>query len=545
MMFEKRLLFLTKDLMTVYPWKKGGVSGPPKRFEATEEGRKGFALFLLEKPKIALHMLVDLIEEEFRVETQPHVFGPDRTALVERRLLRAFSTTPFRHLFVQGREKKQGRRDDITLLSGITDPDLVMPWIECIRENRLSLAGVYSLPIVCSRLLNVLKVVSPATLMVSWQSTSGLRFSFYAGNSLKMSRMAPVPGEDPESYAKLFVAELERTKSYLNSLRLAPKDIPLKVVLFTSPQMLDVVRPLCQESATIMFDMMTVNVVARKLGIKRRISTPFSDSLFIQMLGQKAPENHYANADMTRSYYSWLVRNFLVLASVILVAIAIIAGGTEMVLGFGSRTKWQEKELEAKQMYAQYRSVIDQHLPANIDPSDVRVAVQTIDTIKNIADGPGLVMKTLSRQLAGYPNFRLDSLIWRGPLHPSTQGVQNPATGNRDRLPRQGVGRGELAAMPPQTALAATDILEVVEFKGEVEGIKNDVGYALEQVNGFMSGLLADPEVYQVDPVEVPKVKEKVAVLEGDLGQMKKEVVNSAPFAFKVIFRRKPVAREN
>ncbi|MBF0134090.1 MAG: hypothetical protein HQL75_16080 [Magnetococcales bacterium] len=535
-MFEKRLLFLTKDLMTVYPWRKGEVSGPPRRFEATEEGRRGFVQFLSEKPGVMLHLLVDLIEEEFQVETQPHVLGPDRSALVARRLVRAFATTPFRHLFFQGREEKEGRRDDITLLSGITDPDQVMPWVACIRENRLLLVGIYSLPMVCSRLLTVLHIVSPATLVVSWQSTSGLRFSFYAGQALKMSRMAPVPGEDPGSYAQLFVSELERTRSYLASLRLVPKDVPLKVVLLTSPQMLDAVRPLCQESATITFDMVTVNAVARQLGIKRRIATPFSDSLFIQLLGRKTPENHYATAEMTCSYYSWLVRNGLIALSVVLVATAVIAGGVETVQGFGFRAGWREKDRQAKQMYVQYRSVIDQHLPTHIEPSDVRVTVQTLDAIKTMGDGPGWVMKILSRQLAGYPQLRLDSLTWRGPLHLSAQEVKDSTGKGRGQAVRQEVRRDDVAA---------TDLLEVVTFKGEVEEIGNDVGHALEQINHFMSGLSRDPEVYQVDPVELPQVKEKVAVLAGDLMQMKKEVINAAPFSFKVIFRRKPIAREH
>lgn len=541
-MFEKRLLFLTKDLLTVFPWKKGGVSGPPMRFEAGEEGRKKLVDYLLETPRVPLYMLVDLVEEEFRNEIQPHVFGSDHQALVERRLARAFPTTQFRKLFVQGREKKQGRRDDLTLLAGITEPDLIAPWVEAIRENRLLLAGIHSLPMVSTRLLKVLDVESPATLIVSWQSTSGLRFSFYSGQHLKMSRMAKVPDSHPESYAKQLVAELERTKSYLDSLRLNPKDVPVRVVLYSSPEMLDAVRPMCQESATIKFELMTVNVVARKLGIKRRIATPYSDSLFIQMLGQKSPANHYANRDMTSAYYSWLARNALNVASVVLFAITLLAGGGELWSGYGKWLQIREKEREASELHAKYRGVIDQHLPSNIEPADVRLAVQTIERIQKLGVGPAEAMIDLSQQLEGYPNFRVDSMKWYGPLHPSSQELLNAPAAGAQGLRVRDVGVNDTR---PRTTLKPTDILEIVEFKGEVEKINNDLGHALEQVNHFMAGFLVDPEVYLIDPVEVPKAKEKVAVLEGDLTKIKKEFVKSAPFTFKVVYRRIRVEGEN
>ncbi|HIJ84342.1 MAG: hypothetical protein HW380_271 [Magnetococcales bacterium] len=541
-MFEKRLLFLTKDLLTVYPWQGGGVSGPPQRFEVTEAGRAGLVEFLLATPKIPLHVLVDLVEEEFRTETQPYVLGPDRKVLVERRLNRAFSTTPFRRLSFQGRETKPGRKDAVTLLSGITDPDLVLPWVECLREHGLLLVGIYSLPMVCSRLLKVLDVVTPATLMVSWQSTSGLRFSFYSGQHLKMSRMAPVPGQDPESYAKLFVTELERTKGYLHSLRLVPQGSCIRVILFTSPEMLDAVRPLCQESASIGFDLMTVNVVAGKLGIKRQITTPFSDSLFIQMLGALRPENHYANADMTRAYYSWLVKNILYVASVVWIIVAMAVGGWNMAEGFGLRGQWQAKARQLTEVQAQYRAAVDQALPVKTNPNDVRVTVQILEHIKNMGRGPAAVMQELSRQLAGFGHLRLDSLTWKGPMHPGTLGLLERKSGHRG-LSEHRVVEGEQAK--PKTALTPTDILEVVEFKGTVDDVKGDMAHALDHVYKFMAALLGNPEVYQVDPVEVPKNVEKEDVLEGDLTQMKKDIVDSVPFAFHVIFRRNPVEREH
>lgn len=541
-MFEKRLLFLTKGLVTVFSWKGGEVRGSPQRFEATEEGRKGLARYLMERRRIPLSMLVDLVEEEFRTETQPHVYGPDRSALVERRLHRAFASTPFRRLFIQGREKKSGRRDDITLLSGISESDLIMPWVEVIRENGLLLAGIDSLPMVSTRLLKVLDVVTPATLMVSWQSTSGLRFSFFCGNHLKMSRMAPVPGQDPESYAQLFIAELERTKVYLNSLRLLPKGVSLKVVLFTSPEMLDVVRPLCHESATITFNMITVNAVARKLGIKVQITTPFSDSLFIQILGQGSVANHYATVDMTSAYYSWNVRNILYLASILLLIVAVVGGGGYTLKGYAYWVQWQDMEQWSKEMLVRYSAVTQQKFPTTIAPSDVRQSVQMIDFIKNLEVGPAWAMKKLAHALVGFANLRLDDLTWKGPIHPDTlELLSSPEVGRKKGDKKKSGGGGSRT----KVLFSPEDRLEMVEFKGEVEQVKGDVDAARELVSRFTVELLADPEVGRVDPLEIPNAQGAEGVVAGDLMGVKKVDVASAPFALRVIFRRKPVGYQD
>ncbi|MBF0175139.1 MAG: hypothetical protein HQL83_17140 [Magnetococcales bacterium] len=544
---EKWLLFLTRDLVTVFPWKKGEVSGPPRRFPANDAGREALVALLAERRGVPAALLVDLVEEEFRTETQPHVWGPDRTALVQRRLLRAFPNTPFRYLELQGREEKKGRRDDLTLLSGITDPDLVLPWVEALGAKRLLLAGIHSLPMVGVRLLRHLKVVTPATLMVSWQSTSGLRFSFHSGHHLRMSRMAPVPGQDPESYAQLFVAELERTLGYLNSLRLVPKDCPIRVVLITSSEMLDAVRPLCQGRSGMTFDLMPVHEVARRLGIKRPITTPFSDSLFIQLLGQRRPRNHYANAEMTCTHHTWWVNRLLHVASVILVATAVVMGGMNLISGLGNRALREAKEQLVHQTEQQYRTVIDGHLPTSMDPAEVYQAVRMLDHLKEAGAGPAMAMMALSRLLTESSPLRLDSVTWKGPLHPAIMALTDPR-----RQPSSSPvpsatphgGRGG-AISSPKSPLMPGDHVEMIEFSGEIERINHDVSFARTWADRFVEALRADPLVYRVDTVALPGARKQMEVWAGDMTRMNKDEAVAEPFALSVILRSPSVVRQD
>ena len=109
-------------------------------------------------------MLVDVVEEEYRHETIPHLYGPDRRAVLERKLAWFFRGTPYSHVLPEGRET-EGRRDDKVLLSAITNPELVQPWTRLCVQQKVPVAGIYSLAIVSTALLDRINVKSPNVLM--------------------------------------------------------------------------------------------------------------------------------------------------------------------------------------------------------------------------------------------------------------------------------------------------------------------------------------------------------------------------------------------
>ncbi|MBF0357766.1 MAG: hypothetical protein HQL70_04105 [Magnetococcales bacterium] len=530
-MFEKRLLFLTKDRLTLFSWKKGGIAGPPTNFKADEDGHKQFAEVISVRPEVPVSILVDLIEEEYRNETIPHVFGTDRKALHQRRSSRAFPSSPYNYLEVQGREKKKGRRDDIALLAGITDPDIIAPWLQIIIEKKVSLAGIYSLPMLSRRLLKPLDAISPATLVVSWQSSSGLRFSFFDGSNLKMSRMAPVPEPEPKPYSELFVSELSKTQEYLGSLRLIPRDTPLQVVLFTNPEMLDAVRPKCIETATLKFRLMTVNVVARKIGIKRRIMTPFSDSLFVQLLGKQFLGNHYAPPASQGYYLTRVIKSALLAATVIVSLVGLTMSGSNFYAGWDNMQKWQQDKVTADDLYAQYKQVVAQNVPTEIDPGDVRKTVQLVKKLEERKKTPREMMIMISHGLKEFPDMRLDDFIWQGPESSEATAILKASQPKSQR-------RGRFAIASRTAANGGDVYFEVGTILGEVTGINGDVEYALSRVRGFMKTLLADKRVHGITPLSMPAEEEKTAVLEGDVFAVtKKEVVESAPFKLRIILK--------
>ena len=152
----------------------------------------GFALFdrcLKEIDQAPLCVLVDVVEEEYRQDTIPHVSAVDRRAVLTRKYARLFRGTPYHHALMQGRES-EGRKDDRVLLTAITRAEVLTPWLTPLREHKVPVTGIYSLPVLSERLLKRIGALGPNVLLISLQKTSGLRQTFFATAS---SRSAVSP----------------------------------------------------------------------------------------------------------------------------------------------------------------------------------------------------------------------------------------------------------------------------------------------------------------------------------------------------------------
>ena len=108
-MAQKRAVCLTADTVTVYHWLDGGISDS-FQFDADDTGRFHFARYLQETPVLPTYLLVDVVEEEFKKDTIPHVTGSDRINVIERKLSRNFRNSPYTYHIMQGRQKDGAKR---------------------------------------------------------------------------------------------------------------------------------------------------------------------------------------------------------------------------------------------------------------------------------------------------------------------------------------------------------------------------------------------------------------------------------------------------
>ena len=161
----RTLLFLSADALHASLWSRGKLDGA-QHFSNDTNGREAFSAFLKQHRDPA-YLLVDAIEEDFRMETVPHVIGPARRDLLARKFEQFYRSTPFRQATVLQRQA-EGRRDDEILFSALTNPQRISPWLEALLTNRIPLAGIYSVPNISTPLLK--GIPSDHVLLLSWDS---------------------------------------------------------------------------------------------------------------------------------------------------------------------------------------------------------------------------------------------------------------------------------------------------------------------------------------------------------------------------------------
>jgi len=164
----RTLLFLCAENFQAYLWSAKGLS-LAHEFSNDADGRERFAAFL-EQNHNPTYLLVDIIEEDFHLETIPHLIGPSRTALIDRKYEQYYRSTPFRQATLLKRQS-EGRRDDEYLFSALTNPQRITPWLEALLEHHVPLAGIYSIPNISAPLLKDIK--SEHILLLTWERNAG------------------------------------------------------------------------------------------------------------------------------------------------------------------------------------------------------------------------------------------------------------------------------------------------------------------------------------------------------------------------------------
>jgi len=114
-----------------------------REFAVSGAGAAAFEAYLANLRDTPTHLFTDLAEEDFRLDTIPHVGKGDREAIVNRKLGQMFRNTPFRHAQAQGREA-EGRKDDRVVYTAVTNAEVLRPWVDVLERHEVPLAGIRS-----------------------------------------------------------------------------------------------------------------------------------------------------------------------------------------------------------------------------------------------------------------------------------------------------------------------------------------------------------------------------------------------------------------
>ncbi|MBU1565741.1 MAG: hypothetical protein KJ630_08940 [Proteobacteria bacterium] len=494
-----RILLFTSRTLHVFSGGKEHLT-EEKEFSVDEMGLAGFDRYMSDSSDIPVYFVVDLSEEDFRVESVAHVRGKDQKMLLERKLLQHFRNTEYRSIRIQDREEG-GRRDDRVLLSALTNTEQLDPWIDYLLQKKVRIKGIVSVPLLMELFCEFMQLGTlPHLLLVNLEERIGLRQTYLQKKKVKFSRLLSI--FESESLAERLLAECRHTRQYLERQKLLPHDKPLEVHVCAADGMAGELGKGLVASPMLQFHVHETGMVGAELGIDPEVIGDHG-SVYLsicQALRAGKLFNAYAPSRVTRYHRLRQIRQGLIVGTSLMVLAAMPAGGLLLHEGFTMGTERQQLLQETLRFQGQYGELQRTFPETPIPAADMRAVVESAERIQVQEILPKSMMIMVSRALASCPDIYLQQFDWQ--LYTET-GFVDGTNANAERLPEAaGVELGQVpvpAILPDLLAgkaVAVTVVSGVVSPSGGYGNAQQSVGAliaALEKMPGMKVTPLAMP----------------------------------------------------
>ncbi len=498
----KRIFYITANELTQFSCHKGVVS-ELARFEATPDGVAEFSARLAQHPGDPSAILVDVIEEEYRMETIPHVRGGDRNHLLERKLAKLFRRTPFNAAQVHGREKK-GRRDDQVMCAALTNPDVVELWLAEVRKQKVPLSGIFSISMVTEKLLKKLQVKHENVLVLSLQQDKILRQSFFANSKLKISRLSPLALTDVDTYVANIQNEVERNHRYINRLQLLPFNEPMDVCLFSSGERLALYDDALTDSRLLRHHVIDINEAGQKLGLKTALQEGQCEWLYAYFTSLVTPTINYAAHEELRYFRMLQMRRGMLAASVMLVLSGLLFSAAMEFDTWNIRSQTEEAAVSIAQVEERRAGVLASLPPTKFSPKVMREAVEVNRQLTANKSHPQFMMTLLGKTLARFPTIHLDEIYWTV-VKPGAQMQSNEVIMDDE---------GNVI----ESVADEGDLMQMVTIKARLEPQIKKYQSAFDKIERFTNDLKQNKNLLKVEVVSLPLDIDPTSTLQGESG---------------------------
>ncbi len=408
----KHFLYLTNDRL-ISLIHAGNTITAKESFVPSEVFSERFTTQLIKYRDLTTHLITDLIEEDFRLETVPHLRGSDLTAVLDRKMAQLYRASTFRHAIVQGREA-EGRRDDRVLFHAVTNGELLKPLIAALEKHMIPLVGIHSSAVLSGRLLKQLAIEFPHTLLVTIIPDFGLRQTYFQNKQIKFSRVTPIITDEAESAGSLIAAETSRTWQYLDSLRYFSDGDTLEVCLLVHARDRETVANAVRSYPLLKYRFLDIDEVAKTIKLKSPPASSHAEEVLVHVFAGAPIKNHFADAPQRR--FAAFRRLRVVLFALTGLVLAAGAAGTAFNLYQAGQISAEidRREKITRGVNNEYQSVVQSVSQQQIGSDAVRDSTAFFNThIRPEPASPGAFLRELSAVLTAFPAVRLTQVVWQ------------------------------------------------------------------------------------------------------------------------------------
>ena len=382
-----------------------------REFAVSGAGAIEFERYLASMPSMPTHLFTDLADEDFRLDTVPHVGGRDRAAVVGRKLVQIFRNTPYRHAEMQGREP-EGRRDDRVMYTAVTNPEVLRPWVEMLDRLKVPLEGIYSAAVFSAVALEELDLAFAHTLLVTFTPGEAMRQTYFKNNEIKFSRLTPLDPEEGQGLGEFVSEETKRTWQYLDSLRHFGPDDRLEVCMLVHASDRALVQPELRDFAQMQYHVIDMEQASMKLGLKPPPLDSTAEEVMVHLYLLRPSGNHFASSEVRRYATVRRARIGLTQAAAAILVAGLAWGGWHVFKAQQGSEDAQRLEQQLAALSAEHDAIVRSTPSLGVGGSTMRDTVAFYNgSIRTFPTLPQFVAP-VSKVLAAHPQVRVSQLSW-------------------------------------------------------------------------------------------------------------------------------------
>jgi hypothetical protein len=489
-MLSKIILSICSKQATAGLWRLGRFVSCTQ-FANDEAGIAKYQLFISSRPNTPIYIIVDAVEEDYRLESMPHSSGRARNEMLQRKLWQLYRNSIYRAAQVIGRETEK-RRDDRILMMALTASELLAPWMSILEEFEAPVAGVYLLPMVSQLLVKKLKLKEPNLLLMT-RETAGLRLSYFAGNQLRISRITPLIGINEEKLQHLFISETERTRLYLISLRMITRETPLHLVFPTIEQPNRDFSTQLETSQGISSEVILPETLAKRVGLNLSVLSRYPDLLHMHILAKSRISTNLLPKIHTKHYQLLQTGFALNTASIIGVSIAALFAMSSLWSTIEIRHNVEDMATQTTIQENNYRTVSSNFTKTPVPGAELKIAVELAQKFDYLNRNPQRLMYVLSQALDTQPEILVKRLRWK---RTEDANARDDGSLFKDML--------NVSVKVPPPPLPPSGLYEIGFMDGEIKNFTGDYRAAQTSVETFAETLRKNKEVTQVTILRQP-----------------------------------------
>ena len=404
---KKLVLCATANQLLVGVWHAGKLQGN-QAFVNNEAGHQAFAAFLQQYASSPVYLIIDAVEEDFRLESLPHTTGGARHELITRKLNQHYRGLDFRTAHFVDRDKDK-RKDDNFLFVAISKDDFLQAWIAILKAQEAQLVGVYLLPMLSQVMMRQLKLTAPHLLLCE-KLSSGLRQTYFHHGCLRMSRLVPNVPDGLGQLGYFYLVEIEKTRLYLMSQRYITRDTPLNLSLVSangSTQQIS--QGISQEQGLNCSDV-NLSSLAKTLGLPVALLQEKPELMHMQLLASGHFVDNLAPEWLTKSFQFNKLKQGLAIGTALVGFFGMVAAAWMFKDGWDHKSAFEQAQQDTQIQQHRYDEAAKDFPVTQISANDLKVAVELDKTVAMFPKSPRLMMQVISTALAPTPQGSLDEV---------------------------------------------------------------------------------------------------------------------------------------